>query len=34
MNNRMIRMAAGLVLAALVLGVGVNAFGPTISVGL
>ena len=30
MNNRLIRTAAGLVLAAIVLGVSFNAFGPTL----
>lgn len=34
MNNRMIRLAAGLVVAALVLGAGVGAFGPTVPAGL
>lgn len=30
MNNRMIRLTAGLVVAAVILGVALNAFGPTV----
>ena len=30
MDNRMIRLAAGLVVAAIILGVSFSAFGPTV----